>query len=148
MITTEELGRLVFRVADLPGLDPAGLMVRHGDCGPAICGEVFEDGVNLDGYWPDFDVARLTASMEDSSTADRVDRWLAGRAGLEAGTYRNENVCRCRPPKGPKGDLPLKPSEIENCTPFLQSVIVSMPNLTHIITLGAPANRWFLPEVK
>ena len=73
--------------------------------------------------------------------------YLAGLAGLHPGTYRKENVCRCRPPKGPKGDLPLKPAEIANCAPFLRAAIVAcQPEI--IVTLGAPALRWFVADGK
>ena len=71
--------------------------------------------------------------------------YLAGLAGLAPGTYRKENVARCRPPRGPKGDLPLRPDEIRNCAPFLKASIATC-NPAVIVTLGAPALRWFLPN--
>ena len=76
----------------------------------------------------------------------RLD-YLAGLAGLETGTYRKENIVRCRPPRGKGGDLPPKPDEIGNCAPFLHAAI-SACQPEFIITLGASALRWFLPNAK
>jgi len=70
--------------------------------------------------------------------------YLAGLAGLTPGSYRKENVVRCRPPRGKGGDLPPKPDEIANCTPFLRAAIEAC-HPEFIVTLGAPALKWFFP---
>jgi len=73
--------------------------------------------------------------------------YLAGLAGLAPGSYRKENVVRCRPPRGKGGDLPPKPDEIGNCAPFLRAALdACQPEF--VVTLGAPALKWFFSGAK
>lgn len=68
-------------------------------------------------------------------------------AGLDWSKLRRTNIVCCRPPYKAGGDLPPKPDEIRNCAPFLLSEITeAAPRL--IITLGAPACKWFFPKAK
>ena len=84
---------------------------------------------------------------EKGWSGSRVRDKLLPLAGLTAEEVRFENIARCRPPRGKKGDLPLLPSEIANCAPFLTAVIEAcQPQI--IVAVGAPALAWFLPEAK
>ena len=66
-------------------------------------------------------------------------------AGLDWSKIRRTNVALCRPPSVKGGDLPPTPQEIRNCAPYLLSEITAAsPRL--IITLGAPAAKWFFPK--
>ena len=73
---------------------------------------------------------------------------LTGHAGIDLAKCRLENIARCRPPRGPDGDLPPSKEEIENCAPFLrESIRLTRPTL--VITLGELPMKWFLgPKVK
>lgn len=86
--------------------------------------------------------------LPDWDEMDRVEtkEWYrAARADLPV---RLENITRCRPPRNRTGDLPPKPDEIANCRDFLLDTIAGMKNLRFIITLGAPALKWFKSEGK
>ena len=84
---------------------------------------------------------------EKAFSGSRLRDSLMPLAGIDPQLVRYENIVRCRPPRGKQGDLPPKPDEITNCRPFLLAAIAACkPAL--IITLGAPALRWFLPKAK
>ena len=84
---------------------------------------------------------------EKGWSGSRVRDKLLPLAGLDPTAVRFENIARCRPPRGKKGDLSLLPSEIANCEPFLTAVIEAcQPQI--IVAVGAPALAWFLPKAK
>ena len=84
---------------------------------------------------------------EKGWSGSRVREKLLPLAGLDPAEVRFENIARCRPPRGKKGDLPLLPSELANCAPFLTAVIEAcQPQI--IVAVGAPALAWFLPKAK
>jgi len=74
---------------------------------------------------------------------------LMPRAGIDPAAVRFENVVRCRPPRQPnhRGDHAPTPAEIANCrTYLLEEIERTEPRL--IITLGAPALKWFFLQLK
>lgn len=79
-------------------------------------------------------------------SGERVD-YLLELAGVDPSTVRRENITRCRPPRGPKGDLPPTPEEIRSCAPFLTEALAEHPP-RYIVALGAPAAKWFLSDCK
>lgn len=85
--------------------------------------------------------------MPPFDTMDRgeIKLWYAqARQSLPAVL---ENITRCRPPRTKSGDLPPKPDEIANCAPYLRASLADhRPSL--VITLGAPALKWFRPDGK
>lgn len=60
---------------------------------------------------------------------------------------RLENITRCRPPRTKTGDLPPKPEEIANCRGYLEATLAEV-RPAFVITLGAPALKWFRPDGK
>ena len=84
---------------------------------------------------------------EKGWSGSRVREKLLPLAGLDPAAVRFENIARCRPPRGKRGDLPLLPTEIANCAPFLAAVIEAcQPQI--IVAVGAPALSWFMPNAK
>jgi len=70
-------------------------------------------------------------------------------ANIDPLAVRYSNVNRCRPPKkkGGGGDETLTAKEIAACRPFLlEEIRATQPKI--IITLGAPAFKWFFPDKK
>ena len=84
---------------------------------------------------------------EKGWSGSRVRDKLLPLAGLDPAEVRFENIARCRPPRAKGGDLPLLPSEIANCAPFLQAAIDACRPAV-ILAVGAPALRWFVPDAK
>lgn len=97
MITDADLSRLRVPLASLPGLVPVGLrVVSTGERG----GWVLPVGLHRDRYqvaspdglavgsecidWDDLDFT-WAYDLQDSSTADRVARWVADRRRVEVG---------------------------------------------------------------
>lgn len=74
-ITAEELARLRISLSALPGFDPIGLWLYRTFAAMADIRRV------CDGHTSQGDAV----SAADSSTADRLARWLAARVGLEVG---------------------------------------------------------------
>jgi len=68
-------------------------------------------------------------------------------AGINHESVRYENVTACRGPKGKTGDAPPTAKEIANCRQYLMEAI-RQTKPKFIITLGAPAMKWFAPKVK
>lgn len=74
-LTPEELKRLRIPVSKLPGMDYRGLDIYNPKTGEtAIAQRVVEPRIG-----------NAEVDLADSSTADRVVRWLATQVGLEAG---------------------------------------------------------------
>lgn len=71
------------------------------------------------------------------SKDDRAAVFAVARHSL-----RRENIIRCRPPRSVGGDDTPTPTEIKNCRPFLEQGI-ALANPKVIVTLGAPAWKWF-----
>jgi DNA polymerase len=85
---------------------------------------------------------------------DRTGRPFVGRAGqlldkmiaaigLERGQVYIANIVKCRPPE----NRTPEPDEVRACMPFLSRQIEAI-RPTLLCTLGLPATRAFLPEVK
>ena len=78
----------------------------------------------------------------------KVRKYLLPLAGIDPNEVRYENIVRCNPPRGKKGKAGTPTAkEIETCRMFLAESIDSI-NPDYIITLGAAALKWFLPDEK
>ena len=80
-------------------------------------------------------------------SGQRLREKLMPLAGIDPNAVRYENIVRCRPPAKKGGDMPPTAAEVANCRQFLSAAIAAVQP-TVIITLGAPALRWFLPTAK
>ena len=111
-ITPADLARCRVRLADLPGFDATGLLLRDakGDEEGIV---VYDDGRDVlvhpeDGddeprYWTrdqegDLDEEGPCVSTTDASTRDRLARWVAGRVKLPVGSTAPDWACRFTSP--------------------------------------------------
>lgn len=82
---------------------------------------------------------------EESWAGSRVRERLMPLAGINPEEVRYECVVRCKPPRWRGKDEPPTAGEVKKCSSFLLAAILEARPDT-IITLGAPALRWFTKE--
>ena len=75
---------------------------------------------------------------------NQVD-YLMSLAGMDPLSVRFESITRCRPPRYHGQDDSPTAGEIKKCSSFLLEVITKI-QATMIVTLGAPAWKWFNSE--